>query len=209
MSLREELSGRPADPTPFTILVPPGWRRTPPKTLADEGLAAPVIEALKQGGRPDLVLQLRNLLANYRRSVRESKAFDAWLAPMVDDGVPMPAALMVSPLVLPTGTGWNAVLARMAKGAQVDQADFTETPMWFWRRDERMADAFATLVGRASHYVVPVPEPEGRRALHFQFSVLVADDPAATAMIDPLVTVGDLMMSSMVWRLPDPASQTR
>lgn len=207
-SLREELGGRPVDPTPFSILCPPGWRRVPPASLAEESLAQPVLDALRAQGRPDLVLQLRSMLARYRRSVKESRAFDAWLAPLVDDGVPMPATLLVSPLVLPSGSAWNAALSRMSKGAQVDLADFTETSMWMWRRDERMADEAAVMVGRATHYIVPTPEADARRALHFQFTVLVADDPEATAMIEPLETVGDLMMSTFMWRTETAPART-
>lgn len=200
--LRAELGGRPSAPTPYTILCPPGWQRVPPLALTDGPGPERAVAQLKAAGRADLVLQLRGMLARMRAGIRETKAFDAYIAPLVDD-VPLPAGMVVSPFVLPDGITWEQALLRLAKGADVQDADFTETPMWFWRRGETIDDEQRGLEGHVSHYVVPVPDAGGaRRALHFTYTVLSAAsaDPADTeAVTVPLRAIGDLMMSTMRW----------
>lgn len=199
-SLREELGGAPVTTaTPYTILCPPGWRRMPAAALADDAMTASALSQLKAAGRPDLIVQLRGMLARYRAAIRESGAFQVYLAPRVDDGIPLPAVILVSPFVLPDTVGWTEALVRLSRGAEVVDADFTETPMWVWRADERTGDEHAAMVGRSAHYLVPTAEEGARRALHFHLTVMVADDPHAHALVDPLMATGDLIMSTMRW----------
>lgn len=197
-TLRDELTGS-VRPTPYTILMPPGWRKVAPSELTSEDAAASSLRAMREAGRPDLVLQVRGMLSRFRASLRESRAFDAYLPPAVD-GVMLPAAMLVAPFVLPSGVDWDAAASRMAKGAEVERPDGTETPMLLWRRAEKVADDAATLVGRTSHYLVPVDEPDTRRALHFQYTVLVADSAQIADAVDTLEGLGDLMMATMRWR---------
>lgn len=199
-SLREELGGTPdTRPTPFTLLCPPGWRRVSATSLAEHAGAAALESTLREAARPDLLLQWRRLQASYRTAVRDAGVFRAYLAPQLD-GIPLPAVLLVAPLVLPGTTPWDAALRRIARTADVVDAPFTETPMWMWRTPERFADAHSVMVGQSSHYVVPAPEAAARRALHFHFTVLVADDPGARELIEPLLATGDLIMSTMRWK---------
>ncbi len=202
-SLREELGGAPVTTaTPYTILCPPGWRRMPAAALADDAMTSSALAQLKAAGRPDLIVQLRGMLARYRAAIRESGAFQVYLAPLVGEGIPLPAVMLVSPFVLPDTVGWPEALVRLARGAQVDDADFTETPMWVWRAEERTSDEHAGMVGRSAHYLVPASETGARRALHFHFTVMVADDPQAHALVEPLMATGDLIMSTMRWVAP-------
>jgi len=198
-SLREELGGAPVTTaTPYTLLCPPGWRRLPAAALADDAMTASALAQLKAAGRPDLIIQFRGMLARYRAAVRESGAFQAYLAPLAD-GIPLPAVMLVSPFVLPETTTWEMALPRIARGAAVADADFTETPMWVWRGSESTGDEGAVMVGRSSHYLVPTAEEGSRRALHFHFTALAADDPQAHALVETLVQIGDLIMSTMRW----------
>ncbi|MBU4464918.1 MAG: hypothetical protein KKH75_03620, partial [Actinobacteria bacterium] len=121
-SLREELGARPNAATPYTILCPPGWRRVAPSDVADGAAAQSALAAMKSAGRADLVLQVRGMLSRYRAAVRESNAFDAYLAPLID-GVPIPASMIVAPLVLPPGVSWEQALARLSRGADVAPLD--------------------------------------------------------------------------------------
>lgn len=204
-SLREELGGgQVTTATPYTILCPPGWRRLPAAALADEAMTASAMSQLKAAGRPDLILQFRGMLARYRAAIRQSGAFQAYLAPLAD-GIPIPAVMLVAPFVLPDTTTWDMALLRLARGAEVVSADFTETPMWVWRQSERTGDEDAAMIGRSSHYLVPTAEEGARRALHFHFTTLVADDPQAHALVEPLVQIGDLIMSTMRWVEPPSA----
>lgn len=198
-ALRDELGGSPStSATPYTLLCPPGWRRMPAAALADDAMTAPALAQLKGAGRADLVLQFRGLLTRYRAAIRESGAFQVYLAPTVD-GIPLPATILVSPFVLPSATTWDAALLRLGRGSAVEEADFTETRMWVWSGDERMADDAAVMVGRSTHYLVPTPEDGSRRALHFQLTVLVADSPETRPLVEPLLATGDLIMSTMRW----------
>jgi hypothetical protein len=200
--LRAELGGRPVAATPYTILCPPGWQRVPPTALVEGPGPDRAVAQLKSAGRADLVLQLRGMLTRLRVAISESKAFDAYVAPLVDEA-PLPAAMIVSPFVLPDTVSWEMALTRLAKGAVVEQADFTETPMWFWRRGESLADDGGAVTARASHYLVPVADDgEARRALHFQYSVLQPAEGADADVFGPLAVLGDLMMSTMRWRSP-------
>ncbi|WP_169580736.1 MULTISPECIES: hypothetical protein [Microbacterium] len=200
MSLRDDLGGGRAVPTPYTILCPPGWRRIAPEDLWDGPAKEAALERLKAAGRADLVLQLRGLLAQYRRAAKESKVFEVYVPPSVEDEAPLPAVLQVSPFVLPATTSWDEALARLARGAAVEQADFTETPMWVWRRDGRVADQETTIASRDSYFMVPVPEDSPRRALLFQHSVLVPGGEEGPAAAETLVLLGDAIMSTMHWR---------
>jgi hypothetical protein len=201
-TLREELTGA-VRPTLYSILLPPGWRKVAPAELASEDAAAPSLAAMRAAGRPELILQVRGMLSRFRAALRDSRAFDAYLPPAVD-GVMLPAGLLVAPFVLPSGVDWDAAASRMAKGAEVERPEGTETSMLVWRRAEKVADDAATLVGRTSHYLVPVDEPDTRRALHFQYTVLVADSAQIADAVDTLEGLGDLMMATMRWR-PTPA----
>lgn len=200
--LRAELAGRPATATPYTILCPPGWQRIPPSDLVEGAAVDRALATIKSTGRADLMLQYRGILSRLRTALRESKAFDAYLAPITEDG-PIPAMMVVSPFVLPGGITWDQALLRLSKGAQVEDADFTETPMWFWRRDEAVPESDGQFVASASSYIVPVPDegPAGR-ALHFRFTVLAPPGDTAPDGLHALTAIGDLMMSTMRWRVP-------
>ncbi|TQJ30147.1 hypothetical protein [Microbacterium sp. SLBN-146] len=204
-SLRDELGGNRAAPTPYTILCPPGWRRVPPSAILDDAMTERAAASFESAGRADLVTGLRALMSRFRGAVRESKVFEVYLPPAAE-GVMLPATMLVSPFVLPSGVAWETALSRLGRGAAVESAEFTEVPLWRWERAEQMSDDDARLVGRSIHYLVPVPEDDTRRALHFHLTVMTADDPAATELIDPLVTIGDLMMSTFRWLAPTPAA---
>ncbi|MDY0910327.1 hypothetical protein [Microbacterium sp. CFBP9034] len=201
-SLRAELGGSVPPPTPYSILCPPAWRRVAPSALLEEDTSKALFDTMKGAGRADLVLEMRTMLSQYRRSIRDLNAFDMYLPPLVD-GVMIPASLLVSPLVLPTGVDWDAALVRLARGNAVDEADFTETRMWVWRRSDTLRHDSVELGIRESTYIVPVPEEAAmRRALRFQFTVLVTPGAGADAETERLLALGDLMMSTMNWRLP-------
>lgn len=210
ISLRDELAGGVARPTPFRILCPPGWRRVTPDELGTE-LTEVAAERLKSLGRPDLLLQLRSLAAMQQRSMQRANVLEAYLPPLVD-GNPIPAVLTVSSFVLPAGSDWGGALNRLAKGSPIAIADFAETAMWVWTREERFEDAEQPVVrSRVRHFVVPVPEGERpTRALHFVFTVLDTgsepgqDVDAATdvSFTELLLETADLILSTMRWLPP-------
>jgi len=205
-SLRDELGAGSAVPTPYTILLPPGWRRVTPAELFDGDATRATLERMKAAGRADLVLQMRGMLAQYRRAATDSRVFEVYLPPTVDGESPAPAVLQVSPFVLPSGTTWDEALGRLSQGRSVEVADFTETRMWLWRRDGRVADSETAMASRDAYFLVPVPEESPRRALLFHFSVLVAPSDEGAAAAETLVLLGDVIMSTMRWR---PAPVTR
>lgn len=216
MSLRDEIVGAappaPKSATPYRLLCPTGWRQVPPSVIADD-LAESVVARFKEAGRPDLVLQMRGLISQLRSALRSSRAFDAYLPPVIH-GNPLPAVLTVSPLVRPADVTWEAALGRLARSASVDVPEFTTTRMWRWTRDERMngQPGEPALCTRVRHYVVPVAgEGETRRALHFVFTVmdLQAMAPAteaapseAASMTEALLETGDVILSTMRWLTP-------
>lgn len=215
MSLRDELLGverTPTAPTPYRLLCPTGWRRVPTSVLADE-MAESVVAKFKEAGRPDLVLQMRGLVSQLRSALRSSRAFDAYLPPLIQ-GQPLPAVLTVAPLVRPLDVSWDAAIGRLARHAPVDVPEFTETPMWRWTRDEQMAGepGEPVLRTRVRHYVVPVAgEDDTRRALHFVFTVMNLDgmsppgepaDDGAAAITEALLETGDVILSTMRWLPP-------
>ncbi|WP_127474082.1 hypothetical protein [Microbacterium sulfonylureivorans] len=205
-SLRDELGAGAAVPTPYTILLPPGWRRVAPADLWDGDATRSSLAQMKAAGRADLVLQMRGMLAQYRRAAMESKVFEVYLPPTVDGESPAPAVLQVSPFVLPSGTTWDEAIGRLAQGRGAELADFTETRMWVWRRDGRVADSETTMASRDAYFLVPVPEESPRRALLFHFSVLVAPSEEAAAAAETLVVLGDVIMGTMRWR-PAPVAR--
>ncbi|QKJ20695.1 hypothetical protein [Microbacterium hominis] len=198
-SLRDELGGRHTAPTPYGILCPPGWRRTHPRELLEGPATEAALARMKAAGRADLVLQTRSMLAQYRRSIEDLKVIELYLPPADAEAGPLPATLMVSPLVRPATVGWDAALGRLSRGKPVESADFAQTPMWLWRTGDSIRDEHATVATRETHYVVPVPgEEPSRRALRFQFTAL-APDGLASDDVESLIALGDVMMSTMRW----------
>ncbi|MFK4834635.1 hypothetical protein ACI3KY_02780 [Microbacterium sp. ZW T2_14] len=218
MSLRDELLGvekpAPTAPTPYRLLCPAGWRRVPTSVLADE-MAEAAVARFKEAGRPDLVLQMRGMISQLRSALRASRAFDAYLPPLIR-GNPLPAVLTVAPFVRPAEVSWDAAIRRLARNAPVDMPEFTETTMWRWTRDEQMdgEPGEPALRTRVRHYVVPVEgEADTRRALHFVFTVMnldgvsLPDEPAApdaAAVTEVLLETGDVILSTMRWVAPKP-----
>lgn len=199
-ALRDELGAGPAVPTPYTILCPPGWRRVAPQELWDGPATRAALERVKAAGRADLMLQLRAMLAQYRRAATESRVFEVYVPPAADGEAPVPAILQVSPFVLPSGTSWEQALGRLSHGSAVEPADFTETRMWVWRREARVADDETEMTSRDAYFMVPVAEENPRRALLFQYSVLVPPAGVGDAEVESLVLLGDVIMSTMHWR---------
>lgn len=221
--LRDELRGSATAPTPYRMLCPPGWQRLSPKDVVG-GAAAPVLDALKSAGRPELVLELRRMLTDFTQASRRAQTVDVYLAPAAEDA-PLPATMVVSRFRLPEGVSWESACARLAQGAEVWQADFTETFMWTWVTEtpagagagagDARARAGGTageggsapadtvsLLNRVNHFLVPVPEEPSERALYFQYSLLEVplehylDGEARRTSVRAL---GDLMMSTMRW----------
>lgn len=207
-SLRDELGAAPH--TPYTLLCPPGWRRVAPEELVSGPSAAATLDAAKASGRAELYVQLRAMSARYRQAMRELKVVDVYVPPVLDDGVPLPATMLVAPFVLPQGVPWEAALVRLAAGAAVDRPDFARTPMWVWRRRESMSDETGSVTAKETVYLVPVPDEKVHRALRFQFTVLVPPTEDGPDKADQLVELGDLMMSTMHWRdAPADSAATR
>lgn len=210
--LRDELRGTATAPTPYRMLCPPGWQRLSPKNVVGDAATA-VIDALKAAGRPELVLELRRLLTDFTQASRRAQTVDVYLAPAAEDA-PLPATMLVNRFRLPDGVSWETACARLAQGAEVWQADFTETLMWTWVTENPAgagglagvggsapADS-VPLLNRVTHYLVPVPEEPSERALYFQYSLLEVplehylDGEARRTSVRVL---GDLMMSTMRW----------
>ena len=186
-------------PIQYSILCPPGWTRVPARAIAEaEGVSA-AFDRLRAAGRADLWMQLRHLLARYRRGVAESGAFETYMPPLID-GVMIPAVMVVSPLTRPPGVPWPAALARLSRGIEVRQADFTPVPMWTWRTAGRLPIDGEALSNAQARYVVPVPsEGEALRALSFDMTVLTPPDGKGADGTDALLLLGDLMLSTMRW----------
>lgn len=199
--LRDELLGRNVAPTPYRMLCPPGWRRVSPEEMAGDGIA-PVLDAMKANGRADLVLEMRRMLTDFSQSVRQAQTVDVYLAPVIDDA-PIPATMLVNRFRLPEGVSWEDACSRLAKGGEVWEADFTETPMWTWVIETPVEGGDPQLTNRVNHYLVPVPEEPSRRALYFQFSLLEVPSEFYSedgeALRTALRAYGDLMMSTMRW----------
>lgn len=212
MSLRDQLAGKSPLATPFRILCPPGWRRVAPEEITGE-LTELAAQRLKDLGRPDLLLQLRSLAAEQRRSMLGANVLEAYLPPLAEHHA-LPAVLTVSTFVLPAGVDWGQALTRLARGASIAIADFAETAMWVWTREERFVDREQPVIrSRARHFVVPVPEGGDRptRALQFVFTVLDPganpdrQDVDATSEIlptDAMLEVADLILSTLRWLAP-------
>lgn len=212
MSLRDELLGRtvtPPRPAPYRLLAPAGWQRVPATALADV-FGEVAVDRLKEAGRPDFVLQMRGMISQLRSSLRSTRVFEAYLPPLLD-GSPQPAVLTVAPFVRPADVQWEPAVARAARGADIAQPDFTETPMWRWAKDnsEQRGSDEPALRTRAQHYVVPVStEGDERRGLHFVHTVLVADDPRPALSSDEitpkrltevLLETGDVILGTFTW----------
>ncbi|UYK39555.1 hypothetical protein [Microbacterium terricola] len=186
-------------PTPFTLLCPPGWQRIPAEALLAEDATQAVFGAIRDAGRADIALQMRALLTQYRRAIRELRVFEIYLPP-VADGVRLPAALMISPVVLPVGVDWDAALVRLSRGLPVEQADFTETPMWVWRREDWFGDEREVRVREATYFVPVHEDAPARRALRFQYTVLTPPTAEGDEAARQLLDIGDLVMSTMRWQ---------
>lgn len=197
-SLRDELTGAAQPAARYTLLCPPGWSRVPPAVLTDESTVRPALDAMKRAGRADLVLQFRSMLSQLRTSLQERGVFEVYAAPATEDGVPLPAMLAVSPLVIPAGVTWDQALARLAKGRPVEAAA-GEAELHLIRSDSRFSDDAATVQSRVLTYVAPVPGGDGRRALLFQYTVLTVDDEDAAQLAEGLVFVGEAIMSTLRW----------
>lgn len=198
-SLRDELIGAPQPAAAYTLLCPPGWAKVPPSALTDDAVVQRALDTMKRGGRADLVLQFRSLLAQLRTTLRERGVFEVYVAPATEDGVPLPAMLTVSPLVIPAGVSWEQALARLAKGAPVEQAP-AEVELHLLRTESQYRDESASVRSRQLTYVAPVPGGDGRRALLFQFTVLSVDDENARELAEGLAFVGQAIMSTLRWR---------
>lgn len=196
-ALRDELGAAPR--TPYTLLCPPGWRRVDPQDVVSGPGADDALAAVQRAGNPTLYVQLRAMISRYRQAMRATKVFDVYLPPALDDGVPLPASLLVSPFVLPTGIGWDAALARLAGPSRVDRAAFAQTPMWVWRRAETMTDDSGTITAKESVFLAPVPDESVHRALRFQFTALAPPTDDGDEKADQLLAIGDLMMGTMRW----------
>jgi hypothetical protein len=200
-SLRDELTGVTQPTVSYTLLCPPGWTKVPPAALTDDGAVANALETMRRAGRADLVLQFRSMLAQLRSSLRERGVFEVYVAPATEEGAPMPALLTVSPFVLPSGVTWDQALARLAKGAPVEEAP-GEVPLHVFRTDSEYRDEAAAVRSELLTYVAPVPGCDGRRALIFQYTVLSVDEENAAELAKGLVFVGAAIMSTLRWVSP-------
>ena len=197
-SLRDELAGSPQPAASYTLLCPPGWSRVPPSALTDEGTVRQALDTMKRAGRADLVLQFRSMLAQLRTSLQERGVFEVYAAPATEDGVPLPAMLAVSPLVIPAGVTWDQALARLAKGRPVEAAP-GEVELHLVRNESDYRDEAASVHSQLLTWVAPVPGGDGRRALLFQYTVLSVDDEGAAEVAKGLVFVGEAIMSTLRW----------
>ncbi|SFR84988.1 hypothetical protein SAMN05428970_3094 [Agromyces sp. CF514] len=196
-SLRDELTGVTAPKVSYTLLCPPGWTKVPPAALTDEAVSAHALNAMRGAGRADLVLEFRTMLSQLKSSLRERGVFEVYVAPE-REGVPMPAMIAVSPFVLPSGVTWDAALARLAKGGEVEVAP-ADVVMHLIRRRSEFRDASAAVKTDELMYVVPVPGGDGRRSLVFQVSVLSVDDENSAELAKGLVFACEAIMSTFAW----------
>lgn len=197
-SLRDELAGATQPAVSYTLLCPPGWAKVPPSALTDDATVQGALDTMKRAGRADLVLQFRSMLAQLRSTLRERGVFEVYVAPATEDGVPLPAMLTVSPLVIPAGVTWDQALVRLAKGAPVEQAP-AEVELHLIRTDSEFRDEAAAVRSQLLTYVAPVPGGDGRRALLFQLTVLSVDVENAAELATGLVFVGEAIMSTLRW----------
>ncbi|WP_448810966.1 hypothetical protein [Agromyces bauzanensis] len=198
-SLRDELVGTTQPAVSYTLLCPPGWAKVPPSALTDDATVQGALDTMKRAGRADLVLQFRSMLAQLRTTLRERGVFEVYVAPATEDGAPLPAMLTVSPLVVPTGVTWDQALARLAKGASVEEAP-ADVELHLIRTESEFRDEAAAVQSRLLTYVAPVPGGDGRRALLFQFTVLSVDHENAAELAEGLVFVGEAIMSTLRWK---------
>lgn len=198
-SLRDELAGATQPAVSYSLLCPPGWVRMPPSALTDDAVVQGALDTMKRAGRADLVLQFRSMLAQLRTTLRERGVFDVYVAPATEDGVPLPGMLTVSPLVIPTGVSWDQALARLAKGAPVEEAP-ADVELHLIRTEAEFRDEAAAVQSRQLTWVAPLPGGDGRRALLFQFTVLSVDDENAGELARGLAFVGEAIMSTLRWR---------
>ncbi|WP_022893894.1 hypothetical protein [Agromyces subbeticus] len=197
-SLRDELTGVQTPKVSYTLLCPPGWTKVPPAALTDEGAIAVSLGAMKEAGRPDLVLQFRSMISRLKSALRERGVFEVYVAPEREPGAPMPAMLAVSPFVLPLGVTWNEALTRFAKGGAVEEAT-AEVELYVVRRRSEYRDESASVNTDELTFLAPVPGGDGRRALLFQYSVLSVDDENSAEMAKALLFIGEAIMSTFRW----------
>lgn len=200
-SLRDELTGTTHPAVSYTLLCPPGWTKVPPAALTEDGAVAGALDAMKRAGRADLVLQFRSMLSQLRVSLKERGVFEVYVAPQTEEGVPLPALLTVSPFVLPSGVTWDQALARLARGAGVEQAP-GEVLLYLFRGRSEYRDESDAVRSELLTYVAPVPGGDGRKALLFQYTVLSVDDENAAELAKGLVFVGEAIMSTLRWAHP-------
>lgn len=197
-SLRDELAGVKTPQISYTLLCPPGWTKVPPAALTEGAGVDSALAAMKAAGRPDLVLQLRTMLAQLKAGLRERGVFEVYVAPEREPGVPLPALLAVSPFVVPQGVTWAAAAARIAKGGTAELAP-ADVELHLVRRRSEYRDDSAVVRSDELTYLAPVPGGDGRRALILQYTVLSVDDENAAAVAEGLLFTGEAIMSTFRW----------
>lgn len=188
----------------YHMLFPPGWREFGTNLEFEKALVTIATAELKQLGRADIVLLLRQRIHAMFEELRRKGALSIALpVKRLSDGV-MPASLIVMPLKVGT-TGALTDAVRKAAGTSPVEAQPVDGAEWYLWHTQSRADEAPDLRTQGINMVIPRPLPNGdvdrdpKAGLWLRYSAMDLAGTTSEEMSDGLLQLGYAIIGSFKW----------
>ncbi|ANJ27895.1 hypothetical protein [Agromyces aureus] len=198
MSSLELRSDLPA----YRLILPQGWEALPADRHGVGELIRRTSAVLKAAHRPDLDVEMRNLLEFSLKKMQTARAFAIYLQTQVDGDEAMPMPMSITASVVEGQLG--GTLDRQVG------ALFREQGAAFLRDDQTIVRWEADVAGRGElrgttskvqSYLIPVPGSGRRRAVQFTTTIPLPANPDREdeQVAEALGELSDLVISTFEW----------
>ncbi|GAA1941692.1 hypothetical protein [Agromyces allii] len=186
----------------YRLILPQGWEELPADREGVGELIKRTSAVLRAGHRPDLDVEMRNLLESSAKKMQAARAFAIYLQTETadSDAFPMPMSITAS-------------VVEGQLGGTLDRqvgALFRENGAQFLRDDQTVVRWEVEVAGKGDlrgasskvlDYLIPIPGSGRRRALQFTTSIPLPANPDAEdeQVAAALVDLSDLVISTFEW----------
>ncbi|TFC43422.1 hypothetical protein [Cryobacterium shii] len=172
MSLASELKGsRAAAELTYTLVFPPGWAEYGIDREAEAQLVQNARDLYRDGGRPDIALDVRTRIHVYFARVRKIGATAMYLPIKRVDDIVLPVSIVAVPFRAAPGTTLVSAVDRLA-GGRAEAVQLPQGPAWRWQEERNRVDGEEGLSSLLIHYLVPAPGERPGTGLVLSYAIL-------------------------------------
>jgi hypothetical protein len=199
-SLRDELSAAPAEPPPFTVLLPTGWASERPTKESMQALAGRASTVLRSAHRPDLDARIRLITDRATAQLLKRDPVRVMYPSDVPPEELFPLSIVVVKVTDPSGGSLDRRVHELVRKFDARPFD-EEAQLLCWESEDAVDMDGGRLTVRSYNYLVAIPGTQRREALLFTGVLPVS---AGETMDEDVVrgarSLMDAIMSTFQWR---------